>query len=299
MTYSFSQWLFIFYLYCFVGWIWESLYVSTYSAKWVNRGFMHGPFLPIYGSGAVSILLFTLHFKQNVWLVAFVGMLAATFLEYWTGVAMEKMFHVRYWDYSNEKFNLNGHICLKCSLCWAFFSVILTFYLHAPIEKMVLAINSNLLDFFVFLLTVYISSDMTVSVREALNLKEFLMNLEANNEEFRKLQERVERVSEGIKEKSEVGIKALNGVYESVNVVYESGKEITEKKKEAGKAVIMANIDKSKMLKDEFTAKIKSISNLNNKDFRRVKRLLERNPSAASKMHYEAFKQILGITEDK
>lgn len=299
MTYSFSQWLFIFYLYCFVGWIWESLYVSTYSAKWVNRGFMHGPFLPIYGSGAVSILLFTLHFKENVWLVALVGMLAATILEYCTGAAMEKMFHVRYWDYSNEKLNLNGHICLKCSLCWAFFSVILTFYLHAPVERMVLAINSNLLDFFVFLLTVYISSDMTISVREALNLKEFLMKLEANNEEFRKLQERVGRVSEGIKEKSEVGIKALNGVYESVNGVYESGKEITEKKKEAGKAAIMANIDKSKMLKDEVTAKLKSLSNLNNKDFRRVKSLLERNPSAASKMHYEAFKQVLGITEDK
>lgn len=298
MVYSFAKWLLIFYIYCFIGWIWESLYVSVCSAKWVNRGFLHGPFLPIYGSGAVTILIFTLRFRDNVWLVFLVGMISATVLEYVTGVLMEKIFHVRYWDYTNESFNLNGHICLKCSLCWGLFSILLTLYIHKPVENMVMILDENVLDAILLVITSCFASDATISIREALNLKEFLMNLEANNEEFRKLQQRVEQVSDGIKEKSEVGLKALNGVYESLNEKYEFGKEITEKKKEAGKAVIMANIDKSKNLKAEAAAKLKSISKLNNRDYRRVNSLLKRNPSAFSRMHKEAFSKIMEITDD-
>lgn len=299
MIYSFAQWVFLFFFYCFVGWVWESLYVSTYSAKWINRGFLHGPFLPIYGLGAMTILSFTLFFRDNIWLVFIVGMVSATALEYVAGVLMEKIFHVRYWDYTDELFNLNGHICLKCSLCWGLFSILLTFYIHKPVERLVLGLSENVLDVFVIFLSAYLSSDLTVSVREALNLKEFLMNLEENNEEFRKITQRVEIVSEGIKEKSEVGIKALNGVYESINGVYESGKEITEKKKEAGKAAIMANIDKSRLLRDEAANKLKSLSKLSNKDYRRVNELLKRNPSASSRMHNEAFRKIVDLIDTK
>ncbi len=128
MIYTFSTWLFFFYFYCFLGWIWETCYVSVLKAKWVNRGFMRGPFLPIYGSGAIVVLIFTLPFRTNPGLVFVVGMASATILEYFTGAAMEQMFHVRYWDYSNQRLNLNGHICVTSSLAWGMFSVILTLY---------------------------------------------------------------------------------------------------------------------------------------------------------------------------
>lgn len=91
MIYTFSTWLFFFYFYCFLGWVWETCYVSVLKAKWVNRGFMRGPFLPIYGSGAVVVLIFTLPFRTNAGLVFLVGMTSATLLEYFTGVAMEKL----------------------------------------------------------------------------------------------------------------------------------------------------------------------------------------------------------------
>ena len=73
MNYTFTTWLFFFYFYCFLGWVWETCYVSVCQAKWVNRGFLHGPFLPIYGSGAIVVLLFTLPFRTNAILVFFVG----------------------------------------------------------------------------------------------------------------------------------------------------------------------------------------------------------------------------------
>lgn len=182
MIYTFSTWLLFFYFYCFLGWLWETCYVSVLKAKWVNRGFMRGPFLPIYGSGAIVVLIFTLPFRTNAGLVFVVGMTSATLLEYFTGAAMEKMFHVRYWDYSKQRLNLNGHICVTSSLAWGCFSVILTLYGHTPVERFVLNMNTNVLEVLVFVLTVYISIDMAESIREAINLKEVLLGLEENNE---------------------------------------------------------------------------------------------------------------------
>ena len=81
-VYSLGQWLLFFFLYCFLGWVWESCYVSAKRRQWVNRGFLHGPMLPIYGTGAVIILLATIPVRDSLWLVFLLGMLAATALEY-------------------------------------------------------------------------------------------------------------------------------------------------------------------------------------------------------------------------
>lgn len=93
-VYSLGQWLLFFFLYCFLGWVWESCYVSAKRRQWVNRGFLHGPMLPIYGTGAVIILLATIPVRDSLWLVFLLGMLAATALEYVTGAAMEALFKV-------------------------------------------------------------------------------------------------------------------------------------------------------------------------------------------------------------
>ena len=111
-TYTLAQWFLFFYFYCFCGWVWESCYVSILKRHWVNRGFLHGPLLPIYGFGAITVLIATMPVRDNVVLVYVMGMIGATILEYFTGALMESLFHVRYWDYSSHRFNLNGHICL-------------------------------------------------------------------------------------------------------------------------------------------------------------------------------------------
>ena len=116
--YTPAQWALFFFLYSFLGWIWESGYVSLREKRWMNRGFLNGPLLPIYGFGAVFILLFTLPVAANPLLVFLMGMAGATLLEYVTGSFLENTFHVRYWDYSMYRWNLHGHICLAASLCW-------------------------------------------------------------------------------------------------------------------------------------------------------------------------------------
>ena len=124
-VYTVEQWLLLFYFYCLCGWIWESCYVSCKQRQWVNRGFLHGPWLPIYGSGAILILFATLPVKDSPWGIALMGTLAATLLEYVTGAVMERIFRMRYWDYSDQPCNLHGYICLTSSLGWAGFSWLL------------------------------------------------------------------------------------------------------------------------------------------------------------------------------
>lgn len=283
MDYSFSMWLFFFYFYSFLGWVWETCYVSVLQTKWVNRGFMHGPFLPLYGSGAVIVLVTTLPFRDQAWLVYIVGMVSATILEYFTGVAMERLFHVRYWDYSSQILNLNGHICLSSSLAWGLFSVLLTLYGHNPVEHLAMRMNSNLLEVIVFLLTVYISIDMAESVREAINLKEVLISLEENNEDFRHISKHIEVVSafygEEIKERSEEGLRRLNSALGT-------GKEMYNKIGENGrnsKAQLMEKLGETR----------------SRKEYRYMNSLLARNPHAVSKMHAEAFSRFKEMAKEK
>ena len=90
--YTAIQWLFFFYFYCFFGWCFESTYVSLKSRKLVNRGFCRGPFLPLYGSGAIMMLVVSMPFQDNLVLVYIAGCIGATVLEYVTGVTMEALF---------------------------------------------------------------------------------------------------------------------------------------------------------------------------------------------------------------
>lgn len=249
--------------------------MSVCQAKWVNRGFLHGPFLPIYGSGAIVVLIFTLPFRNEAMLVFIVGMASATLLEYFTGVAMEKMFHVRYWDYTGKPFNLNGHVCLISSLAWGVFSVILTLYGHKPVERLALFMNQNLLEFIVFLITVYMSVDAAESVREAINLKELLMGLEQSNEDFRHIQKGFEVAyafyGSEIKERSEAGLRKINSALGT-------GKEKCGNTKTA----IMERMEAARTTKT----------------YQRIGSLLGRNPQAVSKMHETAFLEFKEVIRE-
>ena len=133
-SYEWYQWLAFFYIYCFFGWIFESAYVSFLKKRFVNRGFLHLPLLPLYGTGAVMMLWVSLPVKDNLFLVYAAGVIAATILEYVTGWGMEKLFKVKYWDYSDQRFQLNGYICLSSSIAWGFLTILLTEVIHRPIE---------------------------------------------------------------------------------------------------------------------------------------------------------------------
>lgn len=194
-AYTADQWVLFFFFYCLCGWVWESCYVSIRQRRWVNRGFLHGPLLPIYGSGAIMILLFTLPVRNYPVLLYLSGAAAATLLEYATGAAMERLFKVRYWDYSNQKFNMNGYICLSSSIAWGFFSILLVNLVHPPIARLLLSIPAAFAEPLALVLVAAFTVDTVRSVQAALDLRAMLEKLTEENEELRRLARRVEIVS--------------------------------------------------------------------------------------------------------
>ena len=194
-VYTTGQWVLLFFFYCFCGWVWESCYVSLCQRHWVNRGFLHGPLLPIYGSGAIIILFATIPVAGDLRLVWLLGMMAATALEYVTGDVMERIFKVRYWDYSKQKCNLNGHICLTSSIAWGFFSILLVRFIHPPVAGLLARVPALLVDPLAHVLTAVFTVDAVRSVQAALDLREVLTRLAEENEDLRRLAKRAEVVS--------------------------------------------------------------------------------------------------------
>ena len=172
--YEFRQWLSFFYLYCIFGWCFESMYVSLKQHCFVNRGFLKGPWLPLYGSGAVLVLLITMPFDQHPVAVYIAGLIGATLLELVTGEAMVHLFKVRYWDYSNQHFQYKGHICLSSSIVWGFFSVMMVYVVQPQVERFVFWLNSEFVSVMTFLITVCMVYDFAGAFRKAMDLRNLL-----------------------------------------------------------------------------------------------------------------------------
>ncbi|WP_326907125.1 putative ABC transporter permease [Sedimentibacter sp. MB31-C6] len=236
MQYTQAQWLLFFYIYCFLGWIWETCYVSLLKREWVNRGFLHGPILPIYGFGAIIILWLTMPFKDNLLHIYVLGMIGATILEYVTGAAMERLFHMRYWDYSHHPFNLNGHISLLTSLGWGFFSVLLVEILHPPIEQLLLQVAYYTAELLSLILTVIFVADTTKSVQSALDMKELMTKLAENSEYFAMLEDKLNAASANISQGSQEFQEHIQRIEKDLQdniAIYQQHKEAGQRSRKA------------------------------------------------------------------
>ena len=317
-VYSLGQWLLFFFLYCFLGWVWESCYVSAKRRQWVNRGFLHGPMLPIYGTGAVIILLATIPVRDSLWLVFLLGMLAATALEYVTGAAMEALFKVRYWDYSKQPFNLNGYICLTSSLAWGAFSILLVRFLHPPVEDLVLRLPAFLVDPLAFLLTIAVTVDAVRSFQAAMDLREVLTRLTEENEDLRRFRERTEverllrqerwedtrrqiqeayakgarrrqaQLEESLRRRTDAKLTALANIQEALEAYRDrlaAARDLTEESLEARRAEVQQLLDR---LRDREA----SIRARTARRYRQSLRILRGNPSASAKAFAEALESL-------
>lgn len=177
-SYHFREWLSFFYFYCIFGWCFESTYVSLKNRHLTNRGFLKGPWLPLYGSGAILVLWLTLPFQETPVLVYVAGALGATALEYVTGETMVRWFRVRYWDYSDQKFQYKGHICLSSSIAWGFLSLLMVYVVHKPVEQFVFRINEEAVSVLTFGITVCIVYDFSNAFRKAMDLRAMLIQAE-------------------------------------------------------------------------------------------------------------------------
>ena len=224
--YTVFEWLLFFYTYSFLGWVFESCYVSIRKKRWVNRVFLKGPFLPIYGGGAVMMLFVSYPFKENLILTFFAGAVGATLLELVTGMLLEAIFKVRYWDYSNQKFNYKGHICLSSTIAWGFFTIGMNEVLHPGIIGILALLPERPVRIVMGLVTCFLLTDITISVREALDLRNLLVGMEDMRKEMLLMRRRVDVIiacmDDSFREFVEAhpGLEHMEEIYKSVEKRY-------------------------------------------------------------------------------
>lgn len=279
-SYTISQWFLFFFIYCFLGWVWESCFVSVKSKKWVNRGFLHGPALPIYGSGAVVILASTIGVREYALLVFLFGMASSTLLEYVTGKCMERMFGVRYWDYSDKPLNVNGYICLFVSVGWGFFSIFMVYLIHKPIETLVFLLPQKIGYMLVFLFSIGMAVDYTQSFNEAMDLKATLQKITQNNEQVRTLAKKLAIVSAFAEED------------------YNKLKEKLSLETEMLRSRI-ADEGAVRLVLAKFEEEREHLCRKTNKETRSVARIMGRNPGALSTKYAEAMHEIKRILKQR
>lgn len=159
------QFLWIFLIYAFLGWCTEVSFAALMTGRFVNRGFLNGPLCPIYGFGVVIVLAALDPLKDNLPLL-FLGSVALTSaLEWMTGFVLEKLFHQRWWDYSEEPFNLNGYICLRFSIAWGLACLFVVKLIHPTVLLFIRLIPHTLGWVLLAVLAVLMTVDLAATVR--------------------------------------------------------------------------------------------------------------------------------------
>lgn len=152
-----------FMIYSIVGWIYESILCSVTQKKLVNRGFLNGPYCPIYGVGAVLDIL-VLGRIENPAALFLLGALLTCSLEYLTSYLMEKLFHARWWDYSERKFNIRGRVCLIGAVVFGAFSTVLILGIHPFVREMTGKISERFLPVITICLFILFLADNLVTI---------------------------------------------------------------------------------------------------------------------------------------
>ena len=169
--------------------------------KFAQRGMLYGPLCPIYGFGALFILMFCRPVDFSILLVFFVGMAVTTALEYLTGWGLEALFHTRWWDYSCRRFQLHGYICLRCSLFWGALSVALTFVIHRGVESLVFSLPETAQNLVSYIFLGLLLADVVLSVLSIVTLNGVLDRMNKLRATMAELSERIEEALDDLKKR--------------------------------------------------------------------------------------------------
>ncbi|MDR2024779.1 MAG: hypothetical protein LBQ71_16370 [Hungatella sp.] len=282
--YTWYQWLLFFFIYCFIGWIIESTYVSVRSLHFVNRGFLRLPLLPLYGSGAIIMLWLSLPVQGNLFLVFLFGMAGASALEYATGYVMERLFKMKYWDYSNNPFNLNGYVCLPNSIAWGFLTLLLTEVIHLPLEWLVLRLNGTVCILLVTVIGSLFVTDAIHSTKEALDLGRILESMTKLKSELEEVQVQMALLKAETAQK--VSYIRTETIQKAASLKDGTMVKISSLRAETASALkesaLVERLQSLTETKEKLTGRLTSYR----------KGILRRNPTASSRLFGEALREL-------
>ncbi len=155
----------MFLVYSFLGWCLEVFFYAINKGKFINRGFLNGPFCPIYGFSLIFIHLFLFEKVANPIWIFFISGFIVSMMEVIVGFLLHKVFNQRWWDYSNEKYNIGGYICLRFSLTWGLLCLVIINYIHPLIVKLTSMIPNNIGLIIVISLYIIITIDFISTLK--------------------------------------------------------------------------------------------------------------------------------------
>ena len=180
-----------FFTYGFFGWCTEVAFAAFKQGKFVNRGFLNGPICPIYGVGVSVVVSFLTPLEESLILLYAASTILVTFIEWLTGYLMDKIFHHKWWDYSNQPLNIGGYVCLLFSLIWGVACVAIVKVIHPLIYKALSFIPVTLGIVIAIILAAVLFVDLYVTASGILKLNKRLDAMEKIAAELREVSDKV------------------------------------------------------------------------------------------------------------
>ena len=221
MLRTFETYFMIFFIYSFAGWVMESVRGIIKTKKFVNRGFLIGPYCPVYGVGVLLVTLLLQNYINDLPVLFFLSLLICGILEYFTSFAMEKIFKARWWDYHNRRFNINGRICLETLIPFGIIACIILKYVNPIIFEFLDSLNGTLLSVLSFTLLTLMTIDQIVSFRIILKFKNETKAVNSDN---------TEEIVNKVKQVAAEGLQSLK-LNTSHSLKYSSIPKLLSKKK--------------------------------------------------------------------
>ena len=216
-----DKYIILFFAFSFLGWLMEVMLVIFKERKIVNRGFLIGPCCPIYGFGGLIMTLLLQNIKNNPILLFLLSLLICSVLEYETSYVMEKLFHARWWDYSNRKFNINGRICLTNMIAFGLLGCLIIYILDPIYFEKIKYLSTQILNIICIILLALFLIDSIFSIKIIKNIKLIKKNMKDNTEEITR------RVKEILIEKSALTRRIVEA-FPNMMVIKEKIKRISK-----------------------------------------------------------------------
>ena len=271
--------LLYFFTYGFLGWCTEVAYGATKQGKFVNRGFLNGPICPIYGVGVSVVIYFLTPLSGNLIFLYVTSTILVTVLEGLTGYFMDKIFHHKWWDYSNQPLNIGGYVCLIFSLVWGVACVAIVKGIHPLIHKVLAMIPVVAGVVILCVLSIALFADLYVTASGILKLNRKLEAMEKIAAELREFSDKVgENISETVMDTMEIGEEGKQKL-----------EELAEENRQKLEELAEENRQKYEARKEELRRKYEEISAERN---RVARRLVKAFPKMESRKHKELLEEL-------
>lgn len=284
-----------FFIYSFLGWVYESIFISIQEKKWVNRGFIHGPFLPIYGAGGIICVLVNIGSNGSLVKTFIYATIICTIMELSTGLLMEAIFKVRYWDYREYPLNFKGYICPGVSVLWGVIALLVSNYIQPFIAVNMAIIPENIVEILVYILSVYFAGDFVISWAEGIDLRDLLVEMAENSKTMDELIGRIgelenksEEIRDNITERFAEFKSDLNETKARLGEIGSANKEKTYKILEVAKNKLIAYVPEpskyeyTKRVTEKLTEMQYKMKIRNPKRNHRALNIIKRNPHVVS-----------------